>query len=220
MKYFPIFLDLQQKNCVVVGGGRVAERKVLNLLRAGALITVISPQMSPALRRLEKKGKIQQRSRRFRSGDLKSAYLAIAATDNREINERVYYEASALRIPVNVVDDPSLCSFIAPAIISRGDILLAISTGGESPSLAKALRKKLEKEIGPEYIHLLKILGAVRKKILPLGWGAKKNQRIFHFLLGEDFLSMIRQRKMIALESHLRKILGPGFSLKELGFTS
>jgi precorrin-2 dehydrogenase/sirohydrochlorin ferrochelatase len=217
MRYFPIFLDLRQKICVVVGGGRVAERKVLNLLKAGALVTVISPEITPSLRRLEEKGKIKHRSRPFRTGDLKSAHLVIAATDNRQTNERVFRVASSLRIPVNVVDDPSHCSFIVPAIISRGDILLAISTGGQSPALAKALREKLQREIGPEYTFLLKILGAVRKKILPLGWEPIKNQKIFRLLLRADLLLMIRQRNFSALEARVEKIIGSKFPLKDLG---
>jgi len=217
MRYFPIFLDLRQKMCVVIGGGRVAERKVLNLLKAGALVTVISPQMTTPLRRLEGKEKIKHRPRRFRSRDLESAHLVFAATDNRQTNERIFRVASSLRIPVNVVDDPLYCSFIVPSIISQGDILLAISTGGQSPALAKALREKLQKEIGPEYTSLLKILAAVRKKILPLGWGSNKIQKIFRLLLREDLLLMIRQRKFYALEARVGKIIGSRFPLKDLG---
>jgi precorrin-2 dehydrogenase / sirohydrochlorin ferrochelatase len=218
MKYFPVFLNLQQKACVVIGGGGVATRKVQNLLKAGARVTVFSPRVTGLLRRLHEKRKIVIRARSFRSGDLDKAHLVFAATDNRQTNEKVFREASALRILVNVVDDPDHCSFIVPSILSRGDILLAISTGGQSPALAKSLRKKLQKEIGPEYTPLLKILGAVRKKILPLGWGAKKKQRIFRLLLQEDLLAMIRKRKFRILASRMEKITGLRFSMKDLGF--
>jgi precorrin-2 dehydrogenase/sirohydrochlorin ferrochelatase len=220
MKYFPVFLDLQQKACVVIGGGGVATRKVQNLLKAGARVTVFSPQVTGLLRRLHEKGKIAIRARSFRSGDLDKAHLVFAATDSRQTNEKVFRKASALRILVNVVDDPKHCSFIVPSILSRGDILLAISTGGQSPALAKALRKKLQKEIGPEYTLLLKILGAVRKNILPLGWGAKRNQRIFRLLLQEDFLAMIRKRKFRILASRMEKITGLRLSLRDVGIES
>jgi precorrin-2 dehydrogenase/sirohydrochlorin ferrochelatase len=220
MKYFPVFLNLQQKACVVIGGGGVATRKVQNLLKAGARVTVFSPQVTGLLQRLHEKGKIAIRARSFRRGDLDKAHLIFAATDSRQTNEKVFREASVLRILVNVVDDPEHCSFIVPSILSRGDILLAISTGGQSPALAKALRKKLQKEIGPEYTLLLKILGAVRKNVLPLGWGAKKKQKIFRHLLQDDLLAMIRKREFRILESRLGKITGVRFSLGDLGFES
>jgi precorrin-2 dehydrogenase/sirohydrochlorin ferrochelatase len=220
MKYFPVFLNLQQKACVVIGGGGVATRKVQNLLKAGARVTVFSPRVTEVLQRLHEKGKIAIRARSFRRGDLDKAHLVFAATDSRQTNEKVFREASALRILVNVVDDPEHCSFIVPAILSRGDIHLAISTGGQSPALAKALRKKLQKEIGPEYTLLLKILGAVRKNVLPLGWGAEKKQKIFRHLLQDDLLAMIRKREFRILESRLEKITGVRFSLRDLGFES
>jgi precorrin-2 dehydrogenase/sirohydrochlorin ferrochelatase len=217
MKYFPVFFDLGKKVCVVVGGGRVAERKIRSLRKAGATVKVVSPRLTGGLKRLKAAKRIDHRCRTYRRGDLKTAYLAVAATDDRRTNEKVFREASALRIPVNTVDDPVHCSFIVPAVISRGDILIAISTGGQSPGLAKALRVRLEREIGPEYPALLKMIGAVRKRIIPLGWGAKKKQMIFDRLLQEDVIGMVRHRKHAALSRLLENIVGPGFSLKQTG---
>jgi len=217
MRYFPAFLDLRNKLCVVVGGGRVAERKVRSLLKAGASVKVIGPEFTVSLSRLKKNGKIISRPRAFRSGDLSGAFLAIAATDDRATNERVYREAAERRIPVNLVDDPAHCSFIVPSLVERGDLFLAISTSGQSPAVAKLLRQKLQKEIGPEYAFLLKLLGAVRKKILPRGFGQKDKQKIFRQLVREDLLSLIRKKDRRRMEARLRNILGPGFSLKELG---
>ena len=217
MKYFPIFLNLQKKSCIVVGGGRVAERKIQNLRKAGAIVKVISPRLTAGLKRLKDENKIRHLSRPYRSGDLKSAYLVVAATNERRTNGKVFREASTLRVPINTVDDPFHCTFIVPAVISRGDILIAISTGGQSPALAKALRKKLEQEIGSEYPALLKMIGAVRKKILPLRWGQKKNQLIYRRLLQEDVIGLVRQKKHAALNRLLKKIIGPGFSLEETG---
>jgi precorrin-2 dehydrogenase/sirohydrochlorin ferrochelatase len=217
MRYFPVFLDLKNRKCVVVGGGRVAERKIQNLRKAGAAVTVVSPRLTPALERLKETKGIEHRRRAYKTGDLKAAFLAVAATDDRPTNEKVFREASARRIPVNAVDDPVHCTFIVPAVISRGDILIAISTGGRSPALAKALRKKLEREVGGEYSSLLKLIGAVRKSILPLNWGPMKNQKIYRRLLQEDVLDLLRRGNHAALGRLLRKIIGPGFPLEEAG---
>lgn len=217
MRYFPVFLDLKNRKCVVVGGGRVAERKIQNLRKAGAAVTVVSPRVTPALERLKETKGIEHLRRAYKTGDLKAAFLAVAATDHRPTNEKVFREASARRIPVNAVDDPVHCTFIVPAVISRGDILIAISTGGRSPALAKALRKKLEREVGGEYSSLLKLIGAVRKSILPLGWGPMKNQKIYRRLLQEDVLDLLRRGNHAALGRLLRKIIGPDFPLEEAG---
>ena len=147
-----------------------------------------------------------------------AAFLAIAATDDRATNERVSRQASALKIPVNVVDDPAHSSFIVPSLVKRGDLLVAISTSGQSPALAKLLRQRLQKEIGPEYSSLLKLLGAVRTKVRSSGFSQKRNQRIFRKLVRNDLLSLIRKRDWQGLDTRIRSILGPGFSLKELGW--
>ncbi|MDO8957084.1 MAG: bifunctional precorrin-2 dehydrogenase/sirohydrochlorin ferrochelatase [Deltaproteobacteria bacterium] len=217
MKYYPVLLDLDGKLCVVVGGGRVAERKVRSLLQVGALVKVISPQLTQSLSRLKERGKIIHSQRAYRSGDLHRAFLAIAATDDRRANERVFSQALRQKIPVNVVDDPAHSSFIVPSLVQRGDLLIAISTSGQSPALARALRQKLQKEIGAEYIYLLKLLGAVRKKILSLGLGQKRNQIIFRKLAGKDLLPLIRKNDYSGLENRMKTLLGSGFSLKKLG---
>jgi precorrin-2 dehydrogenase/sirohydrochlorin ferrochelatase len=219
MKYFPAFLDLKGKLCVVVGGGPVAERKVLSLLKAGASVKVVSPKLTQSLSRLREDGRIDHRPRPFRSGDLRQAFLTIAATDDRATNELVFRRAANQKIPVNVVDDPEHSSFIVPSLVARGDLLLAISTSGQSPALASALRRKLQKDIGPEYASWVKLLGALRVKILSLGFGQKRNQKIFRKLVQEDFLSLIRKKDYRGLEARLRNMIGPGFSLKELGLS-
>jgi precorrin-2 dehydrogenase/sirohydrochlorin ferrochelatase len=217
MKYYPILMDLNGKLCVVVGGGSVAERKVRTLLQTGAGVRVISPQLSSGLNRLKKQREIVHYRRSFRSGDLQGAFLAIAATNDRRANELVFDEGERQRVPVNVVDDPKHSRFIVPSLVQRGDLLIAISTSGQSPALAKALRQKFQKEIGPEYIFLLKLLGAVRKKILSLEMGQRRNQTIFRELAGRSLLPFIRKNDYRGVESRLENLLGPGFSLKELG---
>jgi len=218
MRYFPVFLDLKGKRCIVVGGGAVAERKVKNLLKAGARVRVISPELTASLSRLRDEKRISHLSRSYRKKDLEGALLAIAATDDRTINERVFREATANRIPVNVVDDPAHSSFIVPSIVQKRDLLVAVSTSGRSPALARLLRQKLEREIGPEYPRFLKLLGRVRKKVLSLGLGQRENRRIFRRLLKDDLLPLIRGRKGRELDRRLYRTLGPGFSSKEMGF--
>ena len=195
----------------------MAERKVRSLLQTGAVVRVISPHLTFALERLKEKGEILHSRRSFRSGDLHGAFLAIAATNDRVVNDRVFDLAVHQRIPVNVVDDPAHSSFIVPSLVQRGDLLIAISTSGQSPALARALRQKLQKEIGPEYIFLLKLLGAVRKKILSLGMGQKLNQAIFRKLVAGSLLPFIRKNDYTGLERRMETLLGSGFSLKKLG---
>jgi precorrin-2 dehydrogenase/sirohydrochlorin ferrochelatase len=215
MRYFPVFLDLKEKRCIVVGGGSVAERKVKNLLKAGARVVVISPELTVLLSRLREEEKIIHLPRPYRKKDLKGALLAIAATDDRAVNERIFREAAASRIPVNVVDDPAHSSFIVPSIVQKKDLLVAISTSGRSPALARLLRQKLEREIGPEYPRFLKLLEKVRKRVIALG--QRQNQRIFRRLIGEDLLPLIKEKKGRELDRRLFRVLGPGFSMKELG---
>ena len=217
MKYYPVLLDLRGKLCVVVGGGRVAERKIRSLLQAGALVKVISPRLTFSLSRFKMKGEIIHRQRPFRSTDLHGAFLAIAATDDRRANERVFGRALDQKIPVNAVDDPAHSSFIVPSLLQRGDLLIAISTSGKSPALAKALRKKFQKEIGPGYIFFLKVLGALRKKIFSMELGQKRNQAIFRKLVGKDLPLLIQNYDRTRLETRIAALFGPGFSLKELG---
>ena len=217
MRYFPAFLDLHDRRCIIVGAGQVAERKARILLRAGAAVDVIGPRLSSGLSILKEKRKIRHRSRVFRSGDLAGAFLVIAATDNRQVNERIAREAEKKNILVNVVDDPTLCNFIVPSWIERGDLLIALSTSGQSPALARSLRQRFEREVGPEYAFLLKLLGELRRRILPLGWGSKRKRTIFHWLVGEDFQTFIQKKNFAELDRRLRKKLGPEFSLKELG---
>ncbi len=155
--YYPVFLNLKGKRAVVIGGGKVAERKILTLLKARADITVISPQLTKRLKKL--KGKIKHIPRQYRKGDLKGSFLVIAATDSQAINKKVSEDAPCL---VNVVDAPSLCNFIVPAVVRRGPLTIAISTSGVSPALSRSIRKELERLYGPELADYLRSLEKIR----------------------------------------------------------
>ena len=140
-RYYPIFLDVRGRTAVVVGGGRVAARKASGLAEAGARVRIIAPRVDPSL------SAHQVERRRYRRGDLKGAVLAFAATDDRAVNHAVALEARRRRIPVNVADSLDDCTFLVPARIARGGLQIAVSTGGRSPRLARALRERLEAEL-------------------------------------------------------------------------
>ena len=163
--YYPIFLNVKGKKCIVVGGGEVALRKTEVLLQHGAKVEVVSPELCPELAELGQSGEINTVSREYKDGDLKDAFVAIAATDDGEINRRVVAEARRWAVLVNVVDDAENSDFIIPSYIRRGDVAIAISTSGKSPALARKIRSRLEKELGDEYALLADLIGEVRDEV-------------------------------------------------------
>lgn len=165
MDYLPIFIQIKQRPCLVVGGGSIAARKVALLRKAQADVTVVSPVLCEELQKLNNDGLIQHEKRVFEDSDLQSCVLVIAATNQRPINEHVSQLAHKLRLPVNVVDNPDLCSFIMPSIIDRSPVVIAISTGGSSPVLARLIRTKLEGSIPAAYGHLAKLVEGFRDKV-------------------------------------------------------
>lgn len=160
--YYPIYLDLTGKRCVIVGGGKVAERKCASLIKTDAEITLIAPEITKRLKGYKDKGLIEHIERAYRKGDIRSAFIVISATDSSETNERVARDAKSLHKLTNVVDTPDLCNFIVPSVFRRGMLTIAISTGGTSPALAKEIRKDLQKIYGPEYAKKLKTIGKIR----------------------------------------------------------
>jgi siroheme synthase-like protein len=171
MGYYPVFLEMKDRPCVVVGGGTVAERKVEGLLAAGARVTVISPSLTPALAALKEEGRLHHIARRYRKGDLKGYEVAVVATDDGAVNAEVAREGRSAsgRIWVNAADDPPNCDFILPSVIRRGDIVIAASTGGGSPALARRLREELEAFLDEGYAPLAELLQEVRREIRSRG---------------------------------------------------
>jgi siroheme synthase-like protein len=165
MGYYPVFLEMKDRPCVVVGGGTVAERKVEGLLAAGARVTVISPELTPALAALKAEGRLQHIARAYREGDLEGYEMAVVATDDGAVNAEVAREGQRRRVWVNAVDDPPNCDFILPSIIRRGDVIIAASTGGASPALARRLREELAAFLDEDYAPLAELLQEVRQEL-------------------------------------------------------
>jgi siroheme synthase-like protein len=167
--YYPVFLEMKDRPCVVVGGGAVAERKVEGLLASGARLTVISPELTPALAALREEGRLHHIARPYREGDLEGCEMAVVATDDGAANTEVAREGRRRRVWVNAVDDPDNCDFILPSVIRRGDVVIAASTGGASPALARRLREELEAFLSDEYAPLAELLREVRQELRSRG---------------------------------------------------
>ncbi len=163
--FYPVFLNLEGRRCVVIGGGKIAEGKVLKLIDSGAKITVISPDATPAIGDAANRGDIEFHLRKYQAGDLQGAFLAIAATNDRVVNQEIFEEAENLGVLLNAVDDPPRCSFIAPSIVERGPVTLAISTGGASPALARKLRETLAKSPALDWADATSVLSKARQMI-------------------------------------------------------
>ncbi len=167
--YYPVFLDLKDKHCVIIGGGKIGEHKIRPLLDCGAKITVISPEVTEGIQEAATRGDITLVIRKYNEGDLKGAALAIAATNVRSVNKGIASEAERERVVLNVVDDAELCTFIAPAIVKKGAVTVALSTGGASPALARKLREGLENSEALEYAELAGVLSTARKELRQRG---------------------------------------------------
>ena len=167
--YYPVYLNLQGRRCVIIGGGGVAEGKIARLLESGAEIRVISPDATPGIQRMADAGAIRWEPRPYRPGDLTGAFIAIAATNLREVNRRIFDEAEARGVMLNAVDDPPNCSFIAPSIVQRGPVTVAISTGGASPALARKLRESLQESGDLAWADLANVMAAARARLRQKG---------------------------------------------------
>ena len=207
MSFYPICLDLEAHHCVVVGGGRVAERKVLGLLSCRAQVSVISPLVTNELHLQHANGTILWIDREYRQGDLAGAFLVIAATDDEETQKQVYEEADANNLLLNVADVPHRCNFILPATARRGDLTISVSTAGKSPALARKIRMELEKRYGPEYRVLVNILGGIRPQVLASGLPQSEIEELFKQLLHDDMEEWIKNKKLDCIEKHFRAVL-------------
>ena len=216
MRYYPVHLDIQNRNCLVVGGGAVGTRKVGTLLDCGANVTVISPVVSHQLRDFATSNLIKLIERPYQSGDLDDMFLVIGATDDEGLNRQISRDADRLNTLCNIADRPEVCNFILPSIVQRDDLVITISTSGKSPALAKKLRKTLEKQFGKEYGILLNLMGAVRKKLLSQAHEPEAHKPLFEKLINADLIAMIQKGKTAEIDALLFEILGEGYNFEEL----
>lgn len=207
LKYYPVFLDIFGKSCAVVGGGEVAFRKAQRLLQCGARVKVIARILSPDLEDLKARGEITHIDEQYAPEHLASVFMVIGATDSREVNEQIFRDARAGNILVNIVDEPERCDFILPSIVERGDLAVAVSTGGKSPALARHLRQELEGIFGTEYETYLKIMGEIREIVLARGRPSAENRKIFESFVQSDMLNLIRKKDWDAVRKLIREIL-------------
>lgn len=192
MGYYPLFLDLRKRRCLVVGGGGVGTRKAGSLVRCGAEVTVISHEFSRELVEMGKSGNPLLVSKDYETSDLDGMFLVFAATDKRALNEKIGRDSEERGKLYSLADDPDGSCFITPSVIQRGDLTFAISTTGKSPALARKIRQDIESLYGPEYGVFLRIMGDVRKQILDLGHDPDSHARLFRQVIDRDVPAMIR----------------------------
>ena len=191
MSSYPVCLNIEGKECIVVGGGSVAERKVMTLIESGAEVTVISPYLTSKLQELVEEKNIRHISSIYADEFIERPFLIIAATDDQDTNRKVYQYAKTNNILVNVVDDPELCTFLAPAIVRRGDLTISVSTSGKSPLLSRRIKEDIESKYGPEYAELVRLMGEMRSEIIVKYSSSKDRLKAFSKILDSDILDIL-----------------------------
>ena len=216
MRYYPIFLNIENQACLVVGGGEVGMRKVETLLRCDARVGVVSPEIGSWLAEKIEEGSVELVGSHYEENHLQQRFLVIAATDDLELNCRIAQDADKRGILCNVVDYPQEGNFILPSLVQRGALTLAISTSGKSPALARQIRLDLEQRFGPEYADFLELMGAVRGRLLKESQDSKANKEKFTQLVQSPLLELVRRRDYKAVDQLLKEVVGPTYSLRNL----
>jgi siroheme synthase-like protein len=206
--YYPVYIQLKGQPCVVVGGGNIAEGKVEGLLAVEANVTVIAPTLTERLRDLADQKQITYWARSYQAGDLTGAFLVICATDQAEINHQVWQEATANRQLVNVVDDTPRCNFIAPSILRKGDLTIAISTSGKAPALAVRLKERLQRELGPEYARFLDLAGELREPLARHVPDFETRKALWYELVDSEILDVLAGGDEVAAREIISRIVG------------
>src|SRR5262249_14692523 len=206
--YYPVLLDLRGRRAVVIGGGTGAEGKVGPLIDAGADVPVIAPLLTAGLSLMVREGKLVHLERQYAVGDLIDAHIAIAATDDPEVNHAVDAEAEDRRIPINVVDDPTHCSFILPSIMRQGDLVVAVSTSGNAPALAVRIRERLERGLGEEDGQFLWLAGAIRGPLAGRFPDFQIRKRLWYRLVDSDVLALLRAGDDSHAQQRIAEIMG------------
>ncbi len=193
-EYYPVFLNVAGRKCVVIGGGKVAERKCSSLLRAGATVKVVSPEITRTLKRYTEQGLLNHVRRHYRKGDIRHAFAVIVATNSEKTNRQVAGDAARCGVLLNVVDNPRLCNFIAPSVMKRGPLTVAISTGGVSPAMARTIRRELERMYGAEFSGYLRFVKEIRRKTLTEIGDKGERELFLKGLASEQMIDLLRRQ--------------------------
>jgi precorrin-2 dehydrogenase / sirohydrochlorin ferrochelatase len=215
VSYYPMFLDLRGMPCLVVGGGSIAHGKIVGLLRAGATVQVVAPSVDETVATLARRGEVTVVTRPYAAEDVRGFQLVVAATDQPEVNRRVSSDARQAGALVNVVDSPELSQFIAPAVLERGDVQVAVSTSGRSPAFAVFVRDRIGDLIGPEFATALTILARVRERVRTRSMDDRR--RIQRAIAEGGLTDRVRRRDHAGIDGLLRAALGEGATLRDLG---
>jgi precorrin-2 dehydrogenase/sirohydrochlorin ferrochelatase len=207
-RFYPILLDLHGKKALVVGGGKVAERKIETLLNHGAIVQVVARDLTATLEDLRRSGRIEFLGEAFSDAFVDGAFVVFAATDDASLNRRVSRAAQQRGLLVNAVDQPADCNFIVPSVLSRGDLLVAVSTCGKSPAFARKVRVELERHFGEEYGLFLNLMGNLRKEVLSLRLPQEQNKMLFEQLVSSDLLAALREKNWDLASRIIGRILG------------
>jgi len=180
MSLFPMFVKLEGRSCLVVGAGKVGESKIRSLLVSRAKVHVVAPRATATVTAWDRAGVLRWVPREFHPSDLDGVFLVVAATSTTAVNDEVYREAQTRRVLCNVVDVPDRCDFYYPAVVRRGDLQIAISTGGQSPALAQRLRREFERQFAPIYAGWLQGLGRIRRELFSRPMDPEQRRRLLH----------------------------------------
>jgi len=205
VNYYPAFLNLRHKRCYIVGGGKIGERKAIKLLEAGAILTIISPDLTPRLESLKRQKKLTHIKRRYKKGDISDAFLVIVATQDKSLNREISFHAPGL---VNVVDVPELCNFIVPSIVKRRDLTIAISTSGVSPSLAKSIRQEIERIYTIDFGRYLAFLKGFRNRVFSLSLNKKMREDLLKEAGSPRLIQLLRDKGMKEAREKLQERIG------------
>jgi len=212
---YMVNLIVEGRVAVVIGGGEVAARKVQDLLAARAAVTVIAPHACGRIVALAEGKQIQARFKPYTKEDLTGAFVAVAATDDEQVNARVANDAAAMNVLVNVVDRPALCTFTVPATVCRGDLTFAVSTEGRCPALAGILREELEARYGPEYSELVSLFAEVRQEMIAQSWDGRRIRETLTKAYRDGVVGVVAAGEPQALNDFLRSSLGSAFPLRQ-----
>lgn len=206
--YYPLLLNLTARRCVVIGGGVIATGKVQGLLEAEAEVVLIAPRLTTELTALVAAQRLTYHARRYAAGDLAGAFLAICATNDAAVNAAVWAEAQERNLLVNVVDDTPHCNFIAPSILRRGDLTIAISTSGKAPTLAVRLRERLEAMLGDEYARFLEWAGRLRAPLAARYPSFEQRRALWYQLVDTDILERLRLGDNTGAHQRIAEVMG------------